>query len=155
MGFMMGLRIAFVAIVLAAIAAGYFYVQNLRSQVALAKENAAKMQTVIESQKKTLDQLKTDVENMNKIQSELDKKLKETSAQVSDLKKHFTTSANGKRRDFDNIAAKKPGLVENIINKATQDALRCNELVTGAEPTPDELSGKVQNKMCPQLLKKK
>ena len=40
-----------------------------------------------------------------------------------------------------------PAKIEKTINRATLHALRCNELVTGAKPLPDET-----NSQCPELV---
>ena len=45
------------------------------------------------------------------------------------------------------IASKKSELLEKKINKATDDVLRCFEVVTGAEIQPDE-----KNNQCSDLF---
>jgi hypothetical protein len=52
------------------------------------------------------------------------------------------------------MAAEKPSVVEDKINRGTKDALRCNELLTGSPLTQNEISGKVRNNICPDLLPK-
>lgn len=48
------------------------------------------------------------------------------------------------RHDLETLAAAKPKLVESIINKATIDAFRCFEVMTGSPKKPNET-----NKECP------
>ena len=42
------------------------------------------------------------------------------------------------RHELDILAANKPGLVGRVINKASDNALRCFEIITGAPLTPKE-----------------
>ena len=42
------------------------------------------------------------------------------------------------RHELDILAANKPGLVGRVINKASDNALRCFEVITGAPLTPKE-----------------
>ena len=42
------------------------------------------------------------------------------------------------RHELDILAANKPGLVGRVINKASDNALRCFEIITGAPLTPSE-----------------
>jgi hypothetical protein len=53
------------------------------------------------------------------------------------------------------VAKAPPTQTEIKINRGTKDALRCNELVTGSPLTTDELSGKVKNNICPELIASK
>jgi hypothetical protein len=39
------------------------------------------------------------------------------------------------------------------VNRGTKDALRCNELITGAPLTTEEKSGKVKNGICDELIR--
>jgi len=79
-----------------------------------------------------------------------------------DLSENFTTTqqeANELRGKFDKMnlaksASTLPTETELKINRGTRDALRCNELVTGARLTPDERSGKVQNNICADAIKR-
>ena len=42
------------------------------------------------------------------------------------------------KHELDILAANKPGLVTRVINKASDNALRCFEIITGAPLTPKE-----------------
>jgi hypothetical protein len=52
------------------------------------------------------------------------------------------------------LAEAKPGLVENIVNKASDNAARCFEILTGAELTESERSATKKseiNPSCPDV----
>ena len=58
------------------------------------------------------------------------------------------------RHELDILAANKPGLVGKIINKASDNALRCFELITGSPRTEDELKANKKSQLnseCPTL----
>ena len=58
------------------------------------------------------------------------------------------------RHELDILAANKPGLVGKIINRASDAALRCFELLTGSPHTEDELKANKKSQLnseCPTL----
>lgn len=147
-----GVKLAIVAIVLAVLSGGYFYIQKLQSDLRAAAVENARLEDSIKAKDAAMEQIRQDIENMNKIRAELDIKLREAENEVTELEKRFNESANGKVRDIGRIAKEKPNAVELRINRGTQDALRCNEIVTGSPLTNDEKSGKTRNSICPDLL---
>ena len=54
------------------------------------------------------------------------------------------------KHDLGNLAENKPGLVEKIINKASDSAARCMEIASGSPLTEEELNGK-PNRECPSF----
>ena len=53
---------------------------------------------------------------------------------INDLDKRFNKGG----RDFGKIAKEKPKVIERIINKGSDNALRCLEIAMGAELTDKE-----------------
>lgn len=146
------LKIA-IALALSGAATGaWFYVQNLRGELALAAERQARQDDVIKSQTQAMETIQRDIGRMQQTQSELNKKLVEAESGRRELENKFNRSSNGKPRDFGALAAKDPAKVEASVNRGTADALRCNELVSGSPLTEQEAAGKVRNSMCPNLL---
>ena len=133
---------------------GYFYIQSLRAEIELAREVQAKMETVISKQSLAMENMKADIERMNKIQSELSSQVRAAEQSSRDLAKKFTHDSSGKERNFGALTNAKPNIVEQKVNKGTRDALRCNEIVTGSPLTANELNGKVKNSICPDLFPK-
>ena len=54
------------------------------------------------------------------------------------------------KHDIGNLAENKPGLVEKIINKASDSAVRCMEIASGSPLTEEELNGS-PNRECPSF----
>jgi hypothetical protein len=149
-----GIKVAIAAILFSIISGGYFFIKEQQAQLELAKEVQAKMESVIEKQGLAMDNMKADVERMGQVQNDLSKQVGEADKANRDLAKKFTQDAEGRERNLAAMAAEKPSIVEEKINRGTKDALRCNELLTGATLTDDEQAGKVRNNICPDLLPK-
>ena len=149
-----GIKVAIAAILFSIISGGYFFIKEQAAQLELAKEVQAKMEGVIEKQGLAMDNMKADVERMGKVQQELSGSISAAEKDTKALAKKFTEDAEGRERNLAAMAAEKPSVVEEKINRGTKDALRCNELLTGAPLTADEKSGKVRNNICPDLLPK-
>lgn len=149
-----GIKIAIAAVLFSIISGGYLVIQTQQAQLELAKEVQAKMEGVIEKQGLAMDNMKADIERMGQVQKELSGVISAAEKSTKDLAKKFTEDAEGRERNLAAMAAEKPSVVEEKINRGTKDALRCNELLTGAPLTDDEKSGKIKNNICPDLLPK-
>ena len=144
MGF--GIKIAFAAILFSVISGGYFYIQALQGKLEAAAEVQQRMEGVITQQKMVMEQQQADMKKMQAINAEVAKIAQQAQNDVNNLNRKF------QQRDLAMSAARKPAEVEVRVNRGTRDALRCNELVTGAPLTPDELSGKVKNNICQNVI---
>ena len=141
---MLQLRIALIVILLAGAGGGYLYVNKLQKDNAILKTNAIKLETAVEDQKGVIEQQTKDlkqIRNTLKKVEELNAKLeKDRNALNNRLGKH----------DIGNLAENKPGLVEKIINKASDSAARCMEIASGSPLTEEELNG-TPNRECPSF----
>lgn len=82
--------------------------------------------------------------------------MKEINTQIAEVAQGAQQEVNEMRNKFarfNAIAKNNPSEAEMRINRGTKDALRCNEIVTGSRLTADEASGKIQNNICPDLIK--
>ena len=64
------------------------------------------------------------------------------------------TNASGKKRDIGDLAVNRPESVERVINRASDNALRCVEIAMGAELTEEEINAVTPseiNSECPSL----
>ena len=141
---MLQIRLALILILLASAGGGYWYVQKLQKDNAILKENQIKLETavadnnaVIEQQTKDLKKIRTTLEEVEKVNAKLQE---DRDALNKRLGKH----------DIGNLAENKPGLVEKIINKASDSAARCVEIASGSPLTDEELNGK-PNRECPSF----
>ena len=141
---MLQIRLALILILLASAGGGYWYVQKLQKDNAILKENQIKLETavadnnaVIEQQTKDLKKIRTTLKEVEEINAKLQA---DRDALNKRLGKH----------DIGNLAENKPGLVEKIINKASDSAARCVEIASGSPLTDEELNGK-PNRECPSF----
>lgn len=144
----MKIKIIIAAILFCVISTGYFYIQALQGQLAAAEEVQQRLEGVIEEQQLVLDKNAEDMKKMQELNKEVSDKFTESQQVVNDLNSKFYKANLAK------LASSLPTETEMKINRGTKDALRCNELVTGAKLTNDEKSGKVQNNMCSDFLKR-
>jgi hypothetical protein len=145
MGF--GIKIAIAAILFSVVSGGYFYIQALQGKLEAAAEVQQRMEGVINQQKLVMERNAADLKKMQNINVEVAAQATKAQQEVSAL--------NNKLTKLDNVAQVPPTQTEIKINRGTKDALRCNELVTGSPLTTDELSGKIKNNICPDLIASK
>lgn len=131
--------IAILAIVLGLAGAGW-YVTSLKANLAIAEENSKKLMDAVQLQQSAIDKLREDHNRVAKAHIDLRAEDKIQQRELNTLKEKFSksSSASGKPRDVAVIAARKPELVESIINKATANSFRCMEIATGAPLTKEE-----------------
>ena len=141
---MLQLRIALIFILLAGAGGGYLYVNKLQKDNAILKTNAIKLESAVDDQKAVIEQQTKDLKQIRttlKTIEELNDKLEaDRDALNKRLGKH----------DIGNLAENKPGLVEKIINKASDSAARCMEIASGSPLTEEELNG-TPNRECPSF----
>ena len=138
------LKIGLILVMLAGAGGGFLYVKKLQKDNEILKLNQAKLETAVEDQKGVIEQQTKD---FKKIRSTLTK-LEEENAKL--LKDKADLSKRLGKHDIGNLAENKPGLVEKIINKASDSAARCMEIASGSPLTEEELNG-TPNRECPSF----
>jgi regulator of replication initiation timing len=141
---MLQIRLALILILLASAGGGYWYVQKLQKDNAILKENQIKLETAVADNNAVIEQQTKD---LKKIRTTL-KEVEETNAKLQ-ADRDALNNRLGKH-DIGNLAESKPGLVEKIINKASDSAARCVEIASGSPLTDEELNGK-PNRECPSF----
>ena len=138
------IKIGLVLVLLAGAAGGVLYVQKLQKDNAILKTNQIKLETAVEESNQVIEQQTKDLKQirstLKKIDEENAKLQKDRDALNKRLGKH----------DIGNLAENKPGLVEKIINKASDSAARCMEIASGSPLTEEELNG-TPNRECPSF----
>ena len=143
----LGIKIAIAAILFSVISGGYFYIEALQGRLEAAKEVQVRMEGVINQQKLVMEKNAEDMKKMQALNADVAQKALQAQQEVAALNSKFSR--------FDNLSKVPPSDTEVRVNRGTKDALRCNELVTGSPLTNDELSGKVKNNICPELITSK
>ena len=131
-------------LVLAGGAGGYAYVQKLQKDNAILKTNQVKLETAVSENNKVIEQQTKDLKQIRSTLSNLEEEKKKLQADRDGLSKKLS------KHDIGELAEKKPGLVEKIINKASDSAARCMEIASGSPLTEEELNGK-PNRECPSF----
>ena len=138
------LKIGLVLVLLAGAGGGYLYVQKLQKDNATLKANQIKLESAVEDQKEVIE---SQAEDFKKIRSTLTK-LEQENAKLQKDKQDLSKRLG--KHDIGNLAENKPGLVEKIINKASDSAARCVEIASGSPLTEEELNG-TPNRECPSF----
>lgn len=136
-------------IILVLIGAGLWYGMNLKADLAVSEMNNKALQDGIKEQQDLLDSMKKDVESIQKANAELQKENEKTKADVNTLTGKFD------KRDFGSFAHQKPEVVEKLVNRGTENAMRCLELASGAPLNEKEKNAKTPteaNRECPALI---
>jgi uncharacterized protein YlxP (DUF503 family) len=128
---------------------------KLRSDNAILKANQIKLEEAVASQQEVIAQQKVDFETI----MAANKKLQDTrdilQRELQNLDDKFNkTNASGKKRDIGDLAVNRPESVERVINRASDNALRCVEIAMGAELTEEEINAVTPsaiNSECPSL----
>ena len=126
----------------------YSWIVNLQAENQVLQVNQEKLEGAVAEQEKTIANQQAEAAAIQSANNEL-------RAAQTQLRKDSKNLANklGKH-ELDILAEKKPKLVDRIINRASGAELRCFELATGAEHTPEELAATKKsqsNRECPGL----
>jgi type II secretory pathway pseudopilin PulG len=140
------IKIIFVAIIISAIAGAGLYVMKLRSDNAILKANQIQLEQSITSQKELLQKQKQDFEDILESNKQLNKLINTLKVDLEELDKRF----NKGKRDVGKLAIEKTGPVERIINKGSNNAIRCLELASGAPHTEKELKATKKSEINPE-----
>ena len=141
---MFQLRIALIVILLAGAGGGYLYVTKLQKDNAILKSNQIKLESAVEDQKSVIEQQTKDLKKIRDTLTKVEETNKKLQADRDSLNKRLG------KHDIGNLAENKPGLVEKIINKASDSAARCVEIASGSPLTKEELNG-TPNRECPSF----
>ena len=141
-------------LIVSIVAAGGWYVMNLKADLAISEENSKRLQEGVREQQALMKQIAEDIAKIQDINRELAEQTTKHRAEVDALSRKFSQDAKGQPRDFGQFAKERPELVERLVNRGTQNAMRCLEIASGAPRTPEELSAKSAteiNKECPAI----
>lgn len=147
---MMGMKIAAVMAMLLLFVMGgfYAYYQDTQKRMSVLIENNAKLETGIKMNEEAIASLNSSIASSNAEVMRVNKAFSEARAQNRELTDRLA------KHEIGMLAASKPGLVENIINGASDKALRCFEIMSGSSLTEEEKGAKDAksfNSECPWL----
>jgi predicted nuclease with TOPRIM domain len=122
---------------------------KLRDELVMSKQQNIVLQDGIKTQQTLIDQMKTDIEEVKKINRDITRENTNLRKDVESLNSKFN------KRDFGALAAQRPQTIQRLINRASENVARCFELASGAPLTDVEKNAKTPleaNNECPNLV---
>ena len=144
------MRIYIIGLIILALLGSVGYVLKLQRDNAILKENQIKLEASVESQKKVIAQQAEDFGKILAANQKMNNLVNALKKDINDLDKRFNKGG----RDFGKVAKEKPKVIERIINKGSDNALRCLEIAMGAELTDKEKAATKKseiNRECPSI----
>jgi len=152
------------ALIMAIATAGFFGYQHYegvledldlaKANLAQSEQNVATLEKAVQDQQATLQKTLQEVKQIQAANIELINTKKQLQSEYRELDRKFTEKANGEARSLANLALKKSSAIERVINKATENAMRCAEIAMGSPLTENELNATKKsqtNPECPSL----
>jgi hypothetical protein len=124
------------AITIAIIFGAWKYYTYTENQIQTYRTNAALAAQAQQSSEAALHQVQSDISNIRTEFAVVQQKFLDASNRVSLLEKKLS------EHDLGYLAQSKPKLVENMVDKATQDVVRCFEIESGSPLTKEETNAK-------------
>lgn len=148
---MFGLKayLIFGAVMLTMAGGFYWYYADSQARMAALVENNSKLELAVQTNEEAIASLQQNYAAANAELGRLNESFAEAREQNRQLSERLA------EHDLGYLAANKPGLVENVINSASDKAARCFELLSGAPLTDAERNathGQSFNSECPWLF---
>lgn len=145
-------KIKIYVLVGAVVAAGAFglwkYYEYTQNQIRIFAENAAVAKQAQAQTQSALEQTQRDLVEVRNQFTIVNTKFDQASQRVDNLERKLSEN------DINYLASRRPGLVENVVDKATVNVLRCLEIVSGSPLTEDEINATKPSKInseCPDI----
>lgn len=113
--------------------AGYWYYQDTQKKMNILVANEAKATVAAEVAEASVQAMKESYEAMDRENKIIKAKYKEIEDRAERLQNKLS------KHDIGVLGIAKDGLTESVINKGSNNALRCIEITSGAELTEQEL----------------
>ena len=126
----------------------YAWITKLQNDNKILQVNQSKLEGAVSEQQAAIEQHVADAAKIQAANADL----REEQAALEKDKKSLAKKLG--RHELDVLAENKPGLVVRIINRASQNELRCFEIQTGSPLTPDELAATKKSEIngeCPDI----
>lgn len=107
----------------------FTYYTYASSKIELLRKDNERLVREIDEQRKIISTLKQNYENLVKTKDDLEREIddirKREQEEIDKLERE-----NFKKRSLEELALKKSRLVENAVNRATQNVFRCFEIIS-------------------------
>lgn len=128
---------------------GYWYYNKTQAAISILVENNARLDSAVQLNEQTISELESSYAQAQREMDRLNQENIRIRRNNQMLVDRFSDS------DIGVAASAKPELVERLINRGTDNAFRCLELLSGAELTEQERNaenGTQFNRECPWLF---
>lgn len=135
-------------LILAAGGGAYWYYHWSKTEIATLRDNNAKLETTVATQKTTIKSMQDDGKRLQENLTVLNTQFAAAREENNVLKEKLS------RHNIGYLADRKPALVQQIINKGTKDVGRCFEILSGSPLTKDETAATKRsqiNSMCSDI----
>lgn len=105
-----------------------YYLKTSHTIETLTKQNT-ELQQIVEQQKRAIETIKKDYTKIIEIKEDLNKQVVAAQKNVEELRQKLYRENQGKK-PLEELATRKTSLIEKIVNKGTQNVLKCFELLS-------------------------
>lgn len=137
------LIIGFVVVVLLGFGFSFAYIKGSDSRISSLERQQIQNTIALQAQKEAADAAAHDRELLNTISARIDSAFSSASNSIISLRNNLRSQNLGSN------AHTAPSETEQTLNRISQETARCNEIVTGANVTPDDAN----NNVCPELVR--
>lgn len=144
------MRLAGILLVVIAIMAGigYWYYNDTQARMAVLQENNAKLEVAVATQEEAISSLQADY-------ARVDAELTEINQAYTAIRRQNQVLADKLQQiDLTAAALSNPEGIERAVNRGTENAGRCFEILSGSPLTEEEQNAEneiIFNKECPWL----
>lgn len=128
--------------------AAYWYYQDSQHRIEILQREKAQLEISVDLQQKAIESVKKDLDAQKII-------LQDTYNKFDNARQEAQTLADKlAKHELGALAIQKPGLVQNLVNKATVEANRCAEILSGSPLTKAEIAATKKsqiNDSCPSI----
>jgi len=113
-----GAKIYLVLAIIGILTGGWFYMQRLQANIDTLKINNSKLSTAVDNKDGEIKRLNANIVEVKEINTRIQSKSAELRLEVTGLRDKLS------KHDLGFLAANKPALIENIINKSIENDLK-------------------------------
>jgi hypothetical protein len=132
------------AVVLTMVGGFAVYFKWSQAQMQAMAANNAKLETAVQIQEETIKQQQEDMQKQAETLTVVNEKFAQAQSEKQALSDKLA------KHEIGYLAEKKPGLVENVINKASNNAARCFEILSGSPLTDAERNAAKKSEINPE-----
>ncbi len=143
------IRAVMYLIIVLVVAGGLWYIINIKADLATSEANNQKLQEATAAQGALIESMQKDIQQIQEINGKLQEENTKQKKDVDTLSRKFD------KRDFGAFVTANPTKAQELINRGTNNIMRCLELASGSPLNEKEKNAKTPteaNRECPSLI---